>query len=74
MRTRDDLRPGRIAVAKIPGGENAADFLAEHLDWPAITRRMERLGRSVESGLYNSAPTAAGGGVKEGDGKLLELD
>ena len=58
---QDVVRPGRIGVVKIPGGENAADVLTEYLDGPAVARRMRRLGCVVESGRRKSAP-----GVKSG--------
>ena len=56
MWTRAVVRAGRTAIARITGGENAADKLAQHLGGPAAARRMKRLRRAVESGRRNTAP------------------
>ena len=57
----DVVSSGRVGIAKIPGGENAAGFLTEYLDGPAVSTCMGRLGCAVEGGRRKLAP-----GVKSG--------
>ena len=74
MWTQDVARSGRLAIAKIPGGENAANVWTQNLDGTAIVRRLKRLECAVESERHKLAPTPDGGVAAEGDGNLPELD
>ena len=65
MWTQDVARSGRLAIAKIPGGENAANVWTQNLDGTAIAQRLKR---------HKLAPKPDGGVAAEGDGNLPELD
>ena len=53
---QDVVRRGRIGVAEISGGENAADAPAKYLDGPAVARGVRCLGCAVEGWRRKLAP------------------
>ena len=53
---QDVVRPGRIGIVKIPGGENAANVLTKRLDGLAVAKCVRRLGCAMAGGRRKLAP------------------
>ena len=54
---QDKLKIGEFDLKKIPGPQNPADVLTKHVDASTMTKHMETLSLSYETGRAASAPT-----------------